>query len=135
MEWRHTSSPVKVTAKQTLSKRNIMATIYSGRHGVLLGDLMPQVTIINPGAYCATLQKLRRALQNKWRGMLSKVVLLLHGNARHPTSQITLDLIQYFGREVFDHTPYRPTLLPAILTLSSTSNMVLARSASVTTKK
>ncbi|GFS78776.1 hypothetical protein TNCV_3149211 [Trichonephila clavipes] len=38
MEWRHTSSPVKDKAKQTLSKRKIMATMYRDRHGVLNND-------------------------------------------------------------------------------------------------
>ncbi|GFV45629.1 histone-lysine N-methyltransferase SETMAR [Trichonephila clavipes] len=86
MEWRHTSSPIKVKAKQTMSKRKIVATVFWDRRGVSLGDFVPQRTIINSGAYCATLRKLRRALQNKRRGMLSKGVLLLHDNARTHTS-------------------------------------------------
>ncbi|GFT23325.1 histone-lysine N-methyltransferase SETMAR [Trichonephila clavipes] len=72
-----TSPPVKVKAKQTMSKRKIMVTAFWGRRGVLLRDFMPKGTIINSGAYCATLRKLRRALQSKRRGMLSKCVFLL----------------------------------------------------------
>ncbi|GFV46849.1 HTH_48 domain-containing protein [Trichonephila clavipes] len=34
MELRHTSSPVKVKAKRTLSMRKIMATVFWDRHGV-----------------------------------------------------------------------------------------------------
>ncbi|GFS57046.1 uncharacterized protein TNCV_4238311 [Trichonephila clavipes] len=41
IEWRHTSSLVKVKTKQTLSKRKIMATVFCDRRGVLLVDLMP----------------------------------------------------------------------------------------------
>ncbi|GFV46812.1 mariner Mos1 transposase [Trichonephila clavipes] len=74
---------------------------------------MPQGTAINSGAYCTTLQKLRRVLQNKRRGMLSKGVLLLHGNARSHTSRTTLNLIESFGWEVLDHTPYSPDLAPS----------------------
>ncbi|GFT27241.1 hypothetical protein TNCV_5140491 [Trichonephila clavipes] len=45
---------------------------------------------INSGAYNATLRKLRRALKNTRRGMLSKGVLLLHDNARPHTTGMTL---------------------------------------------
>ncbi|GFU86543.1 mariner Mos1 transposase [Trichonephila clavipes] len=49
MEWRHTSSPVNVKAKQTLSK-HIMATEFWGWHGVLLVHFMTQGNTINSGA-------------------------------------------------------------------------------------
>ncbi|GFW90411.1 mariner Mos1 transposase [Trichonephila clavipes] len=110
MEWRHTPSPVKVKAKQTLWKQKIMATVYWDPHGVLLVAFMPQGTTFNSGAYFPTLQKLRRALQNKRQDMLSKGVLLLHGNARLHTSRTTLDLIESFGWEVLNPTPYSPDL-------------------------
>ncbi|GFW49431.1 mariner Mos1 transposase [Trichonephila clavipes] len=58
MKWRHTSSPVKIKAKQTQSKRKVMATVFWDRCSVLLVDFMPQGTTINSGAYCATLLKL-----------------------------------------------------------------------------
>ncbi|GFX13248.1 histone-lysine N-methyltransferase SETMAR [Trichonephila clavipes] len=106
MEWRHTPIPVKVKAKQTLSKLKIMKT----KHGVLLVDLMPQGTTINSGAYCATLWKLRRALQNKRHGMLSKGVLLFNDEARPHTSRTTRESIESFGLEVLDHAPYSPDL-------------------------
>ncbi|GFV90273.1 mariner Mos1 transposase [Trichonephila clavipes] len=64
MEWRHTCSPVKVKAKQMLSKRKIMAIVFWNRRGVLVVDFMPQGTKINSGAYCTTLRKLRRGLKN-----------------------------------------------------------------------
>ncbi|GFW45206.1 HTH_48 domain-containing protein [Trichonephila clavipes] len=103
MEWQHTSSPVKVKAKQMLSKRKIMATVFWDRRGVLLVDFMPNGTAINSGAYCETLRKLRRALQNKWRGMLSKGALHLHDNARPHTSRTTRELIESgsLGRKRF----------------------------------
>ncbi|GFV59722.1 histone-lysine N-methyltransferase SETMAR [Trichonephila clavipes] len=100
MEWRHTSSPIKAKAKQTLSKRKIMATVFWDWRGVLLVDLMPQGTTINSGDYCATLRKIRKALQNKRRGMLSKGVLLLPDNLRPHTSRTTPELIESFGWEV-----------------------------------
>ncbi|GFV51046.1 uncharacterized protein TNCV_4635931 [Trichonephila clavipes] len=91
MEWRNSSS------EQTLYSCKIMATVFLDRRGVLLEDFMPRGTTINSGAYCATLQKLRRALQNKQRDILSKGVLLLHGNARPHTFRTTWELIEAFG--------------------------------------
>ncbi|GFV43893.1 histone-lysine N-methyltransferase SETMAR [Trichonephila clavipes] len=83
MEWRHTNSPVRVKAKRTISTRKVMATVFCDRHGVLLVEFMQQGTTINAAAYCATLTKLRRTIQNKRRGLLMSGVLLLHDNARH----------------------------------------------------
>jgi hypothetical protein len=48
----------------------------------------------------ATLKKLRRAIQNKRRGMLSRGVVMIHDNARPPHCLITT-----FGWEQFDHPP------------------------------
>lgn len=113
MEWRHTQSPVRVKAKQTLSQRKIMASVFWDRHGVLLVDFMQRGTTINAEAYCQTLRKLRRAIQNKRRGMLTKGIVLLHDNARPHTAGQTRDLLDSFGWEVLDHPPYSPDLAPS----------------------
>ncbi|GFX34945.1 uncharacterized protein TNCV_2328851 [Trichonephila clavipes] len=42
MEWQHLSSPVKVKAKQMLSKSKVVTTLFWDRCGVLLVDFMPQ---------------------------------------------------------------------------------------------
>ncbi|GFX89870.1 uncharacterized protein TNCV_1535171 [Trichonephila clavipes] len=60
MEWQHTSSRVKVKAKQTLSMRKIRATVFWDRHGIWLMDFRPQGTTIISDAYCAALRKLQR---------------------------------------------------------------------------
>jgi hypothetical protein len=52
------------------------------------------------------LQKLRRAIQNKWRGMLSASIVFLHDNARPHTAQWTASLLQEFSWKVFNHPPY-----------------------------
>ncbi|GFV74790.1 histone-lysine N-methyltransferase SETMAR [Trichonephila clavipes] len=89
MEWRHSSSPRKVKFKQTISAQKIMCTVFWDRKGVLLVDFLTRGDIINAAAYCATLQKLRRAIQNKMRGMLSAGTVLLHDNACPHTSNRT----------------------------------------------
>ncbi|GFW03388.1 histone-lysine N-methyltransferase SETMAR [Trichonephila clavipes] len=73
---------------------------------------MPQGTTINPGAYCTTPRKLRRALQNKRCAMLSKCVLLLHGNIKPYTSRMTPKLMESSSWEVFNHAPDSPDHAP-----------------------
>ena len=53
-----------------------MATVFWDRKGILLIDFMPTGTPINSDRYCDTLRKLRRAIQNRRRGKLSKGVTL-----------------------------------------------------------
>jgi hypothetical protein len=67
----------------------------------------------NAGAYCDTLKKLRRAIQNKRRGMLSRGVVWLHDNARPHTAAATQHLIVTFVWKQFDHPPYSPDLAPS----------------------
>ena len=113
MEWRHTSSPVKTKFKRTISSRKIMCTVFWDRKGVLLVDFMPPGTTINSDVYCETLKKLRRAIQNKRRGMLSRGIVLIHDNARPHTATATQELLTTFKWEQFDHPPYSPDLAPS----------------------
>ncbi|GFT37733.1 histone-lysine N-methyltransferase SETMAR [Trichonephila clavipes] len=113
MEWRHTNSPVRVKAKRTISTRKVMATVFWDRHGVLLVEFMQQGTTINAAAYYTTPTKLRRAIQNKRRGLLTSGVLLLHGNAIPHSAINTQNLIRSFGWEQIDHPPYSPDWAPS----------------------
>ena len=63
-----------------------------------------QGSTINAGVYCDTLKILRRAIQNKRRGMLSRGVVIIHDNARPYTAAATQILIT-FGWKQFDHPP------------------------------
>ncbi|GFX27903.1 mariner Mos1 transposase [Trichonephila clavipes] len=81
MEWRHISSPTRVKAKHILTPRKIMCTVFWDSKGILLIDFLPRGQTINAAGYCETLRKLRRAIQNKRRGFLSKGVVFLHDNA------------------------------------------------------
>ncbi|XP_023310469.1 histone-lysine N-methyltransferase SETMAR-like [Anoplophora glabripennis] len=113
MEWRHTSSPAKVKPKQILTPRKMMCTVFWDWKGILLIDFLPRGQTIKADAYCETLRKLRRAIQNKRRGLLSKGVVFLHDNARPHTANVTKNLLQGFGWDVFDHPPYSPDLAPS----------------------
>lgn len=114
MEWHHSRSPTKPKkAKQILSTRKVMATVFWDRKGVLLVDYMPRGETINAAAYCQTLHRLRRAIQNKRRGLLSSGVVLLHDNARPHAAVMTTNLLQKFKWELFEHPPYSPDLAPS----------------------
>jgi len=89
-----------------------MATVFWDRKGILLTQFMAPGTTITSEVYCEMLHKLRRSIQNKRRGMLSKGVVLLH-NTRPLTVARTNALIKLFNWEIFDHPPYSPDLAPS----------------------
>ena len=75
---------------------------------------MPRNTAINPDAYCATLRHLRKAIQNRRRGKLSRGSVLIHDNARPHTARQTQTLLHdEFHWDIFDHPPYSPNLAPS----------------------
>ncbi|KAJ4448311.1 hypothetical protein ANN_10326, partial [Periplaneta americana] len=113
MHWRHSGSPVRMKFKQTLSVRKVMCTVFWDRKGILLIDFLPRGETINADRYCETLRKLRRAIQNKRRGMLTAGVVLLHDNARPHTARLTAAVLTEFGWELFDQPPYSPDLAPS----------------------
>lgn len=113
MHWRHSGSPVRTKFKQTLSPQKVMCTVFWDRKGILLIDFLPRRATVNADRYCETLRKLRRAIQNKRRGMLTAGVVLLHDNARPHTAHRTATVLQEFGWELFDHPPYSPDLAPS----------------------
>jgi hypothetical protein len=87
-----------------------MATVFWDRKGVLLIGFMPQGTTINAESYCATLRRLRYAIQNQRRGILSSGMMLLHDNVRPHAGARTQAMLQEFGWEVFEHPAYNPDL-------------------------
>ncbi|GFU53286.1 mariner Mos1 transposase [Trichonephila clavipes] len=90
-----------------------MASIFWDRKGVLLCEFMPRGTTINADRYCEILNKLRRAIQNKRRGILTKGVRFHHDNARPHTANRTTALVERFGWEMVSHPPYSPDLAPS----------------------
>ena len=81
---------------------------------------------------CNTLKKLRRSIQNKRRGMLSRAVVMIHDNTCPHTAM--QNPITTFGWEQFDHPPTAQTyhqvifispciLNPSLLAGSSTNTM------------
>jgi hypothetical protein len=62
---------------------------------------MQQGTTITLEVYCETLNKLRKAIQNKRCGMLTSGVVLLHDNARPHRAAGTRALLERFNWELF----------------------------------
>lgn len=114
MTWGHTASPNKPKkARQTFSARKVMATVFWDAQGILLVEFMERGTTITSAVYCETMKKLRRAIQNKRRGLLTSGVVLLHDNARPHSARRTQDLLSQFKWDVFIHPPYSPDLAPS----------------------
>jgi histone-lysine N-methyltransferase SETMAR len=57
--------------------------------------------------------KLKPAIRSKWRGLLSKTVLLHHDNVQPPAAVATIETIQKLNFELLPHPPYSPDLAPS----------------------
>ena len=91
-----------------------MASVFWDRQGVLLVDFVSRNTTSNADAYCATLRRLRKAIQNRRRGKLLRGICLIHDNARPHTVRQTQTLLHdAFHWDSFDHPPYSPDLAPS----------------------
>ena len=68
---------------------------------------------INSAQYSEMLtDRLKSAIRRKHRGLLSKVVVLLHDNARPHTAAHTAEMLWKLKFEVMAHPPYSPDLVP-----------------------
>ena len=91
-----------------------MASVFWDLQGVLLVDFMPRNTTINADAYCSTLRHLRKVIQNRRRGKLSRGIVLIHDNAcPHSARQTQALLHGAFHWDTFDHPPYSPDMAPS----------------------
>jgi histone-lysine N-methyltransferase SETMAR len=119
-QWMHTFSPNKPRKfKQSLANRKLVATVFWNRKGVLLIEFIEPGTTITSETYCETLKKLRRAIENKRRGMLTSGVVLLHDNTRPHIAACTQALLQKFCWDLFDHPSYSLDLVPSNFCLFS----------------
>ena len=75
---------------------------------------MPRNTTINGDAYCAALRNLRKAIQNRHTGKVSRGIALIHDNARPHTARQTQTLLHdEFHLDTFVHPPCSPDLAPS----------------------
>ena len=95
------------------SAGKVLLTVFWDNEGILLEEYMEKGQTINSASYKQTLINLRRAIQNKRRGKLSKTIFLFHDNARPHSAHATQELLSNFKWEVFCHPPYSPDLAPS----------------------
>jgi hypothetical protein len=92
-----------------------MAAVFWDRKGVLLVEFMQQGTTVTSEVYCETLKKMRGAIQNKRRGILTSgaLVVLLHVNAHPRAAARTRPLLEHYNWELLDYPLYSPDLAPS----------------------
>ncbi|VVC28199.1 Ribonuclease H-like domain,Transposase, type 1 [Cinara cedri] len=96
-----------------MNPKKIVALVFWDHKGIILIEYLPHGETINAARYCETLKKLRRAIQNKRRGLLTSGICLLHDKARPHTANVTKQLLDSFGCDVLNHPPYSPDLAPS----------------------
>jgi len=112
MEWRHSGSPRPKKSSYFNSSRENDAHVFFYENGPLMLECLETGGTVNANRLCDNLRKLKTAIKNRRRGMLSKVVLLLEDNARPHVAKVRKDLLQHFQWEVLHHPPYSPELSP-----------------------
>ena len=90
-----------------------MASVLWERKDILLFDFMPPGSTIKTTAYGDILTRLRRAIQNKKSGMLSRGLCLLHDNERPHSTVVTTALLEKIKCDILDHPPYSSDLAPS----------------------
>jgi hypothetical protein len=95
-QWMHAQSPDKPTNlnNRCLPATKLMATVFWGRKRVLMVEFMQRCTSITSEVYeyCETLQRLRTAIRNKRRVMLTYGKVHHHDNALPHTAAFTFQL-------------------------------------------
>jgi len=88
VHWRHALSAPPRKFKSQSPAGKIMTAIFWDKKGVLLIDYLPDKTTMNGQYYANLLLKLRQAIKDKRRGMLTHGVWLSHDNS--PVHKSTL---------------------------------------------
>jgi hypothetical protein len=101
-----------------------MTAIFWDKKRVLTVEFMQQETTMTSQVYCETAKKLRRAIQNKRRGMLTSGVVLLHDNARPHARALLLALQHCWSISTGNSLT---TLLTALILLQVTTTCLPTR--------
>ena len=94
MEWRHTSSPKPKKVRVQRSAGKVMLTFFWDYKGPILEHYMRRGSTVTSATYSNLLREnLKPAIRQKWRGLLTMGVCLLHDNARPHTAAATVSTI------------------------------------------
>ena len=72
--------------QKTFHGIKLKATVFWDRKGVLLVALMNPEATITSKVYCEILKQLRRAIPDRWHGLLTLGVMLLHEHTQPLTA-------------------------------------------------
>lgn len=113
MQWKHPFSPTPRKARVVPSAGKVMASIFWDAKGVLLMDFLRKGETVTGMYYSSLLGKLRVAIKEKRKGMLSKGVLLHADNAPAHSSALAVGKVHECGFQIIQHPPYSPDLAPS----------------------
>jgi hypothetical protein len=95
----HCNGAIRISPGQkiqiSISVTKIMTSVFWDRKGILLVDFIPPGETINAAAYCNSLTRLQRAIQNKRRER-SCGVCLVHDNVRPHSAHVTTAFLEKF---------------------------------------
>lgn len=126
MECHPSRSPYTKTEKRKLilNSKKVIVTVFWDRKGVLPIDYFPRGETINAAAYCQTLHRLHRAIQNKGCGLLSSNgVLLVLYNVRPHSDVLRKNMLLQFREKRFDERLNSPSWLRVISICSPSRTM------------
>ena len=113
MQWKLPSSPANKKFKTEASTGKVMLTIFWDVNGPILVHFQEKGQTVTSARYSDMLvNELKPAVRSKRRGILSKIVLLLHDNARPHKAAPTVDTPRFLKFEVLKHPPYSTELAP-----------------------
>jgi histone-lysine N-methyltransferase SETMAR len=114
--WRGAGDQPIATPRQTLTTRKHLASIFWDSKGVLLVDVLPRGETITADYYCGVLDRLKAAIIDKRRRLISagfNNIHFLHDNARPHTAKKTAEKLKELSFTVLPHPPYSPDLAPS----------------------
>jgi len=92
------------------SAGKVMLSVFWDENGVIFTDYLQNGVTITAQYYINLLEKVRDAIKQKRRGMISKGILLLHDNAPAHTAHATTAAASRLGYHILPQPAYSPDL-------------------------
>jgi hypothetical protein len=89
-QWKHHGSPLPKEIKKVPTAGRVLLGFFIDYKGPLFVTFLECGQTVNTHHYCATLDQLRKAIKNRWPGLLMKGLIILHGSAQLHSASVTL---------------------------------------------
>ena len=114
MEWKHSQSPTRKKFRSQPSAGKLMLTVFWDSQGPILEHYQERGSTINSARYGEMLiDRLKPEIRSKWRGQMSKSIVLLHDNPRLYIAAQTVETLQKPMFVVLAYLPYSPQIAPS----------------------